>query len=152
MGLKEKYQKLSKEHKLPSFEELDKEFEISKIEDEKFLLREVRRKIIEKIELYAKFLEEILNPDTTISNMHEAKIFNEEERERIFEFYKKLMYYDRLSIEVSIDEDDSKSSDYITGFYKEWSELKKEFSNFVKKAKESWLKDSNIKQESGYMG
>ena len=112
MKLKEKYQELGKKHKLPSFEEIDKEFEISTIDKDEFLLREIRRKIDEKIELYAKFLEEILQPETTLSNMYESKEFNEHERNEVFKLYKKLMFFYRLSMETSVGEDDSKTSDY----------------------------------------
>ena len=146
MGIKERYQELRKKHKLPSFNEINKEFEISTIEKEEFLLREIRRKIAEKIEAYTKFLEDILHPDPpTTSNMYESRIFNDEDRNEIFKIYKRLMFFDRFSIETAVDEDDKKSSEYINAVFKEWGELKKQFLSFVKKSKESWLKDSDLK-------
>ena len=152
MGVKEEYIVLSKKHKLPSFAEMEKEFEISKVDEEGFLLREVRRKIAEKIELYFKFLEEILQPETIISNMHESREFNEGERENIFRLYSKLMFLYRLSMETSVNEDDKKSADYINTVFKDWDSIKDQFSKIVAKAKESWLKETNIKEDLGYMG
>ncbi|MEE9525464.1 MAG: hypothetical protein V3V78_02545 [Candidatus Woesearchaeota archaeon] len=152
MKLKEKYQELSKKHNLPSFEELDKEFEISTIENEEFLLREVRRKIIEKIEAYTKFLEEILQPETTLANMYEAKVFDEDERNEIFKLYQRLMSLDRLSMELALDENDDKTSKFIKDFFEEWNEIKENLSKFVKKAKEEWLKETDIKEKLRYLG
>ena len=143
---------LCKKYKLPSFNEVNEEFEISDIDKDDFLLREIRRKIAEKLEIYMKFLEEILQPETTLSNMYESKIFNDAEREEIFKIYKKLMFLNRLSIETSVNEDDKKSSEYINIIFKEWNEIKSQFSKFVTKAKESWLKDIDIKEELRYLG
>ena len=52
MKIKEEYEKLKEKHNLPDFKEINNEFEITTIEKEEFLLREIRRKIYEKIELY----------------------------------------------------------------------------------------------------
>ena len=152
MGIKEKYQELSKKHKLPSFDEINNEFEISTIEKEDFLLREVRRKIIERIELYATFLEEILQPEATVSNMHESKAFDAKEREDIFKLYKKLMFLSRLSTETAINEDDNKTSEYIDEVFRDWNQIKESFLKFAKKSKECWLKESDIKEQLGYLG
>ena len=152
MGVKEDYTELSKKHKLPSFVEMEREFEISTLDEEGFLLREVRRKITEKVELYFKFLEEILQPETTVANMHESREFNEEEREKIFKLFSKLMFLYRLSMETSVNEDDQKSADYINTVFTDWDSIKDQFSKIVAKAKESWLNEKNIKEDLEYMG
>jgi len=153
MGVKERYLELSKKYRLPSFDEIDNEFEISTIEKEHFLLREIRRKITEKIEVYAKILEEILHPDPpTVSNMYESGVFDEKSRDEIFVLFKKLMYLNRLSVEASIDENEQKSSDYINAVFKNWKDIKKEFLRHIKNAKESWLRDIDIKEKLGYLG
>jgi hypothetical protein len=152
MGIKEKYQELSKKHKLPSFDEIDNEFEISTIEKDDFLLREVRRKIAEKIEVYAKFLEEILQPEVTVCNMYESKAFDAKEREGLFKLYKKLMFLSRASVETAVNEDDNKTSEYINEVFKDWNQIKEDFLKFAKKSKECWLKESDIKEDLGYLG
>ena len=125
---------------------------MSSIEEEAFLLREIRRKIVEKIDLYVKLLDEWLNPEATISNMHESKLFNEKDRQELFQIYKRLMFFDRYSIETAAKEDDEKSAGFINIVFKEWHELKENISVFVKKAKESWLEEVDVKEELGYMG
>jgi hypothetical protein len=152
MGIKEKYQELSGKYKLPSFEELDNEFEVSIIEKDNFLLREIRRAIIEKIEIYIEFLEKLLNPETDLSSMYESSVFNEEDRKELFEVYKKIMFFHRLSVEVSIEENDEKTSEYLNKFLGEWVEIKKRFLAVVQKTKESWVKNINIDEKLRYMG
>ena len=152
MEIEKEYQKLAKKHKLPSFENLNNEFEISTIEEEDFLLREVRRKIAEKIELYIKLVEPVLQPEATVCDMHECKASNEEEKKKIYDLYKRLMYLDRFSVETSVDEDDGKSSLFINEVWEEWANIKKEFVYVIIKLKESWLKESDIKEELGYLG
>jgi hypothetical protein len=152
--IKKKYEELAKKYSLPSFNNLNNEFEISTIEHEEFLLREIRRKIYEKIEVYVKILESILQPDTSsLSDMYECRVFNEKEKEDIFKLFRRLLFFDRFSIETSVNEDDKKSAEFINGFWKEWDEIKKEFSSFIKKMKEECLKENKImEEERGYLG
>ena len=52
--IKKRYEELVKKYKLPSFTSLNNEFEISTIEHEEFLLREIRRKIDENPNEFAR--------------------------------------------------------------------------------------------------
>ena len=60
--LKEEYEEARKKYDLPSFKELDQEFEIRKLESGGFIIREVRRVIINKLQNFADWLTPILNP------------------------------------------------------------------------------------------
>ena len=62
------------------------------------------------------------------------------------------MFLDRLSIEISIDENDQRTSEYIQTVFRKWNEIKKLYLKFIKMLKESWLKDIDVKEELGYMG
>jgi hypothetical protein len=154
MTIKEDYEKLKGKYNLPNFKEIDNEFEVSTIDREEFLLREIRRKIDEKIELYVKVLERLLQPDpSSLSDMYECKIFEDDEKDELYQLFKKLMFFDRFSIETSIDETDKKTTEFINKFWKEWSSIKEKFSGFIKKTKESWLKETKIMdEERGYLG
>jgi len=48
--IEKEYGKLSKKFKLPKFKEIDSEFEISNLENERFLIRNILRKVEEKLE------------------------------------------------------------------------------------------------------
>lgn len=150
--IEEEYSKLAKKHGLPSYEELNDDFEIETIEKEGFLLREIRRRINEKIEAYIKFTEDIVQPDTSLSSMHEARFFSDEERSEVFVIYRRLMFLNRMSVECSIGDNEEKSSDFIRKSFEEWKDMEKDLSKIAKRSKEIWLKDTDIKEELGYMG
>jgi hypothetical protein len=150
--MKEQYSELKKKHKLPDFSILDYEFEISSIEEEAFLLRNIRCMIDEKTELSIKLLDEILHPEAGFSSFRESGIFTQDERERILKVYRSLMYFRRLSTELFFEDSDELNAKFINEFMKEWPELKKSLLVFVKRMKESWQKDVSIKEVVGYLG
>jgi len=149
---KKKYEELADKYKLPSFDSLNKDFEISTIEETEFLLREIRRKIIEKLENYIKLLEGILHPEAGICDMYECGAFSDEEKNKLFELYKKIMFLNRFSAETSIDEDDSKSSNFIKKAFEQLNNIKKELLPMIKRMKEGWLEEKKVKTELGYLG
>jgi len=149
---KKKAEELLKKYKLPSFKELDEEFEISSIEKKEFLLREIRRKIAEKFELYAKLFESVLQLEPTLTTLNEINAFNEKEKENLYKIFRDLMVIDRLSIETSIDETDKKTADFIQDAWNEWKNLKKELLPIIQKLKKSWMEEKDIKEILRYVG
>ena len=152
-NIEEEYNKLKSKYNLPEFEELDKEFGVSTIESEKFLLREIINKIIERIDFFSKILEELLQPDTSLlSSMHETRFFDDKDKENIYELYKKLMIISRESFEVSLKRDEREETVFVNKVFDEWKDLKRDLLKFVNKMKDSWKKETDIKEELGYLG
>ena len=150
--VKKKYEELEKKYKLPSYKTVDADFEISTIECDDFLLREVRRKIVIKLDAYNKVLESILMPESNLSSLYEYQIFTDDQKKKLYLLFKKLMYFDRLSIETSVDENDKKTSSFINEFWKEWPSMKKKIHDTVKSLREGWTKDFKLKEEKTYLG
>ena len=150
--IRKEFEKLGKKFDIPSFEELDSEFEISLIEHKQFMLREIRKKICERIESIIKVLDEILQPDTNINNLYECKEFSDEEKGDIFKLYKRLMVLNRWSAKVNITHIDADEAKFIKKSYAELNGIKTALVNLMEKLKESWKKDTDIKQDLGYMG
>lgn len=146
------YEFLRKKHNLPTFKEIDEEFEISTIESDKFLLREIRRKISERLEELCTLLEEILQPDTNVSFMYESGVFDEEEKKQVFNLYKKLMYLKRMCNEASITNNEQLDAEFINKIFSSWAEIKKETSSLMKKLRDSWLEDIETKLDLPYFG
>ena len=139
LNIEKEYQKLKT--KLPDFKKLDNEFELSNIqglENTKFLLRFIRRKINEKIVFYCRIIESILYPSQpNIITMVESKAFSEEEKQAISNLYKKLMHYEKESIRLDIDEEETSTVRYINDVFKLWPEIKKEISKTAKRMQEA---------------
>jgi len=151
--IQREYESLSKKYRLPKFKDIDLIFEISTIESTAFLLRDIIGKIADKIDYYAKFLEEFLQPDTSsLSTMHEIRFFSDSEKARIYALYKRLMKLDREAIEVYLIADEKNEAVFIGNTFNKWMEIKKELLEYVKKMKESWDKETTMEEDLGYLG
>lgn len=150
--LKKLYESLRRKYKLPAFDELDAEFEISAIEAETALLREVRKQISEKVGNVNSLVEEVLQPDTNLVNLYESRVFDEDEKKRLFELYKRLMVVDRNLVELMIANDEKLDAAFIKSFHEEWRKIKPELLRFIRKLKESWEKETEEGETAGYMG
>ncbi len=154
MDIKDEYARLRKKFKtLPSFDALDTEFEISMIENHPtFLLREIRKKMTERIEFFAKVLEELLQPEATMANLRESKDFTDKEKQEMFELYKKLMMMNRTSMEFALTGSDKDNVAFIIDVTKEWDKAKKQLLIATRKMKHSWTKNLHFEEEQSYFG
>jgi hypothetical protein len=150
--IKKGYEVLKGKFNLPSFEELDSEFEISAIESESFLIRKIRRKLAERAEEAVSLAEEALQPDNNLSDLYESRVLTESEKRELFELYKKLMSSNRKLTELSILNDDKSDADFIIFFSEEWKGIKPQLAKFIARLKESWEKDTEEGETAAYMG
>ncbi|HLC50664.1 MAG TPA: hypothetical protein VJI97_04540 [Candidatus Nanoarchaeia archaeon] len=149
-----KYSDLKKKYKLPEFSEMDRELEISSIEETNFLLRAIARKASEKLDFYASLIEEALQPDTSnLYSMHEARFFTQNDKNKMNELYSRMMKLARESIETSLDNTEENEAKFISLFFSEWKQIKQELLAYVRKMKSSWNEDTDQEEETaGYMG
>ncbi|MEK6835744.1 MAG: hypothetical protein AABX55_01860 [Nanoarchaeota archaeon] len=146
--IKQEYNKLK--YKLPKFENLDEEFEISSanIKSKEFLLRNVRRRVNEKVVFYCRIIEGLLYPNANnIIGMFEIKAFNEDEKEEISKIYKRLMRYERGSLLIDVNPDDTKDVDYINNLLKEWKEFKQALTKITEKMRNSWELEEKVTKD-----
>lgn len=151
-GIRKRYDALRKKHKLPGFEELDAEFEISGIEPDGSVLREVRKKIADKIGHVCGTVEQVLHPDTNLADLYESRVLDEQEKKELFEMYKKLMVAERRCVELFISSDEKLDADFIKSFSAEWKTLKPQLVKLIRKLRESWEKETEEGEAASYMG
>lgn len=138
--LKLEYEKLKQKYKLPSFDELNDEFEIYDIKPNSFIIREVRRRIIHKMEDFLSLLNPILNPNpNSLHSMVETKIFEKQDVESMFEFYKKLFQLAHKSISASLESEAAEAA-WVNEVWKAWLDIKKKIAGYSKKITEGWGK------------
>ncbi len=150
--LKKHYQPLMKKYKLPGFDELDLDFEIRSLESADFLLGEIRKRIADKARDVCCLVEEVLQPDTNLASLYESRVFDEQEKRRIFELYKKLMVANRKAVELYVLNDEKLDAAFIRDFTHEWAGIKLDIVGFIRKLRESWEKDTEEGESAGYMG
>ena len=146
-NIKQEYGNLK--HKLPNFKDLDNEFELSNanIKDNTFLVRNVRRKVNEKVIFYCRIIEGLLYPNqNNFVGMFEIKSFTDEEKKSISDIYKKLMQYERESLSIDVNSDEKKDVNYINNLWGDWQGFKKELIKITEKMKNSWkVEDKTFK-------
>lgn len=150
--MKEKYTELTEKHNLPQLQEMEKNFEIHTIEDEGQLLRSVMRKMGDKIEFYAKILDELVHPDSNLTGMYECNIFNSEEKKEMFQTFRKLVFYHRHYLQNDLDYDEDKAALFIKEFWQEWPSIKNKLNNTLEKMKEVWMQENAEQTDEAYFG
>lgn len=150
--IKDDFVRVGKGLGLPDFDRLNKEFEISDIDESDFLLRCVRDVMVERVEVYVKILESVIQPETNAVCLFECKVFDDKEKIEVYDLFKKLMSFVRLSYEVALDCDDKKDAEFITNLFNEWLKLKPSLREKVAKLRLSWQKNVDLKEEFGYFG
>ena len=149
--VKEEYEKLKEQFSLPDYDVVNNELELSSIETEDFLLRQIRKKVDERIDTLINPLSALLQPSAeSMIDMHECRFFDDKDKKAIIVIYKKLMILSRQALEADIEQDDNIDAAVINDFFKEWNILKKDVLAFMKKMKLCWEKETEIEETLGY--
>ena len=151
-SFRERYEQQAKKFKLPSFDDLEKEFNISEIENPKNMIRDIREKIGEKIHNCCELLDQMLQPDTNLSSLYESRVFSEEHKIEIFEMYKKLMRLKRKANFLYVQNDEKADAEFISDCLNEWVQVKPGLSGILKKMEESWKINIESAEKLGYLG
>ena len=156
MNLKEEYEKIRKNNKLPSYEDLDKEFEllyVTKLEEIKFPLRFIRRRMNDKLAWFCNMLQNIIQPNPgSIIGLEESKFFSNEDKEKMIKLLKELMYIERESLVLDIIYDEKKDVEYINNVFSKWENIRKEISHFSEILKKGWKAEIKKESKEQYFG
>jgi len=152
--LKKEYKILQERYDLPSFEELNEDFQIEKATESEtdFILKEIRRYVTDKFFTYLRFIESILTPtDGPMFVFAIIKTLGIKEREKLIELYKKIAKIEVDLIELDIEYSEEKEANSIKRYYEMWQEMKKELLEIVEVIKKNW--DNKIEDNGkGYFG
>lgn len=131
--LKKEYAKLGKSYKLPSFKELNEEFEIDKIERESdCLLRIIRKVMMEKIVNSLGFLELILNPvNAPRIYLNFIKSVDSIDKENIEKIYSAFSELSIGSIELEIDYSEKREAEMVKKIFESWNSVKPDFKAII---------------------
>ena len=151
--LEKEYIKLSKKYNLPDFKEINEEFEIGDLENASFLLKNILRKIAEKLEFYSNLINDVMQPDTSsLSSMYETRFFSDSDKNNMYSLFKNIMKSYRNIIELVLENNEKKQAEFLKKFFSEWFEIKKQLINYLGKMKDSWEKETTVKEDLEYFG
>jgi len=131
---KKEYEIARKKHKLPKYEEINDDFEIEKLCDKEtdFLIRNIRREMLEKMANYMRFLEALMNPSNApFLFMALGNQVAEKEKKIIGDLYSKFGKYFIKSVELDNESSEKQEVELILEICKEWKEIKKDFKELA---------------------
>ena len=136
--VKKSYSGLQEKHQLPSLDDLEHEYGLIDLEVEKYPLVEVRKRVSEKIDAYCAIMAGLLEGESMISNIMEAKVLDEKTKTEIFDIYKILMRYSRQINILALSYDELDEANFIKEFTIEWDTLKDKIKSILTKLRDSW--------------
>ena len=156
MTLKEDYEKIKKQHKLPNYDDLDHEFEllyISGLEEIKFPLRFIRRRITDKLSWFCNMLQNIIQPNPgSLISLEESKFFTDDDRKKIIDLLKELMNWERQSLILEINFSDKEDAEFINNTFNQFNKIKKEIAYFSEVLKKGWTEETKKINKEQYFG
>jgi hypothetical protein len=152
--IKKDYEKLKVKYKLPSFNELNVDFEIEKLQDREtdFLLRSVRRTMVEKVAVLLRFLEIIVNPTESPTPLYIFSVMKNvspEMKKIIEKIYKEMTSIELNSLSLDIDYSEKNEAAFIKEVIRAWPSIKKDLKEITKKLGVAWTHE---KMHDGYFG
>ena len=149
--LKKEYDKILKKFNLPSFKDLNRDFEIDKLEKETdSLLRSIRKLMMEKIVNSMSFLEMLINPiNAPRMYMPYIKTMEIDDKKKIDRLYKEMADLSLISLDLEVESVEKDEAELIKIVYKKWQELKPLFKDILKNIKEP---KEFVKKERSYFG
>ncbi|MEI6731895.1 MAG: hypothetical protein WCK90_04400 [archaeon] len=151
--LKKEYADLQKKYKLPSFKELNDDFEIDKIDRETDnMLRLIRKVMMEKIANSLAFVEMIANPGNAPRvYLNFIKGITNGERKDLEILFDKLGKMSMVSISAEIDYSEKKEAELIKYILKDWNAIKPNFRKIME-AMNVQQPDEEPRHEKSYYG
>lgn len=152
--LKRDYTKLQTKYKLPSFQQLNEEFDVERAAEHETdcLLREMRQAIMDKIIAYLRFIEMLINPSNApIFFFALVKGLTAADKRILEKIYNKLGAFEIDVIELDCCYDEKNEAEFIKKISREWQDIKEDMLKLTEILKRNWSQKSG-KNHGGYFG
>ena len=152
--MKKDFSVLQKKYKLPSFKDLNEEFDIEKAAEHETdcLMREIRKAVMDKVIAYLRFVEMLINPTSAPMFFFAlVKCLTSTEKKKLEKIYEKLGGFEIDVIELDCRYVEKKEAEFIKKMFKEWQEVEREMLEIVGTLRTNWNQKIG-KNEKGYLG
>jgi len=149
--LKKDYSELEKKYKLPSFDEINDNFEIEKMDRKSdVLLKIIRKVMMDKVINIMNFLEMFLNPMNAPRMYHGyLKAMAESDKKVVEGIYGQLADLIFISLERDIKYDVAKEAEVVKKIIDVWSKVSVDLDGLIIKMKNP---GESVKKEKSYFG
>ncbi|MDP4039184.1 MAG: hypothetical protein Q8P57_01215 [Candidatus Pacearchaeota archaeon] len=153
--IKKKYGVLKKKYNLPSFDEVDSDFGIGKIENfSGDILKEIRGAMMEKVVHYVRLMEMMISPS---QNSPVFMVFlreiNEENKSIMNKVLKSFVGLELSAFRLDIDSKQTKEAEQINKIFTAWNNSKKDLNKLIDMMESNW---NGVQKENksyrGYFG
>ena len=144
MKINEEYDELRKKYKLPSFDEVNYEFEISTLDVNKIpsLSRGILRAICNKMGLFLNYVEHVISPNPQgLHGYIEIQNTTNDEKKEIFEFYKDLSKKYHKAYSTELTEKEEEIIKEIKNVLKYWDSVRVRFKKISEVINKAWEKE-----------
>ncbi|MBS3157009.1 hypothetical protein J4442_02435 [Candidatus Woesearchaeota archaeon] len=144
MKINEEYDELRKKYKLPSFDEVNYEFEISTLDVNKIpsLSRGILRAICNKMGLFLNYVEPVISPNPQgLHGYIEIQNTTNDEKKEIFEFYKDLSKKYHKAYSTELTEKEEEIIKEIKNVLKYWDSVRVRFKKISEVINKAWEKE-----------
>jgi|SRR3989344_3520402 len=150
--LKNGYATAAKKHGLPSFNELNTNFEIEKIERESdMLVRTIRKTMMDKIVNSMGFVEMLMNPmNAPRMYVPFVKSMNGEDMKKLEKLHSVLSELIIGSLELEVNYDEKKDALLIKKINSQWKGVKEDFGKLFESIRKPAV--NFVKKERSYFG
>jgi hypothetical protein len=132
---KKEYSILKNKYNLPDFDYLNKDFQIEKLSEIEtdFLVKEIRKLMIEKLFDYLKFIESLINPiaESPLFVLNLLKKITPEIKEKLLKIYERISSLEFEIIKLDLDYSEKEEAKSIIKYYNLWQEIKKELKEII---------------------
>lgn len=137
---------------IDNYEELDRFFEVSSIKDPEFLLREVRRKIIEKYEGVIDIFNSFLHPDTNIIQVNDTYTLSSEDKDEIIKILRQFTVIIKNHQLLEIESNDDEELKFCSTALETYKANVKIIKRIISKVQQSYMNNIKVKDEVHYLG
>lgn len=141
------YENIRKRYKkLPSFNEIDNELEISNFIMEKgfvpaFMLRVVRRTMMNVLFSWNNYLQMFLIPNpSSLVSMQDSSSLSDDERASITEIVSRLTILIKENYLCELEKDEKSEADFIAKCFSEWLKIKQQLTKLTETNIAFWRK------------
>jgi hypothetical protein len=149
---KSMYNGYEKKYNLPSFDKLNEQFEIEKIEREsEIMMRVIRKIMMDKIVNSLAFLDMIVNPvNAPRIYLSFIKSISDKDKEIIDKLYDSFGSLSLSCLALELDYSEKKEAEMVKSIYDNWEKARPEFSDLLKRVHKPVKND--VKKEKSYFG
>lgn len=132
-----------------AFEETFGPIQLSEEED---VIERLTEHVKERYETYSSFLESLVQPDSSMSQMTESSVISDDLRMSAYELYKRMMRLVRTSLQVGLHPDEHARKTYLKTLASEWKAIAKELATYVDAALSVWTVETDMASQEKYFG